>query len=136
MGRPKILLVEDEPDLAYILSSSFKNAGFELRIARSAESGLNVFPKYQPALVITDVMLPGMNGLEMVRKLRRTSQVPVLFLTARKDEEMRTLGCEARGDDYMRKPFSIRDLISRVKAILLRSVPEPARRQKAATRNN
>ena len=123
MTKQKILLVEDEEDLIYILSSNFRKEGFDFLIAKTAEAALQIARKHQPALVISDITLPGMDGLEMVRLLRQESQVPVLFLTARKDEVDRILGFRLGADDYVSKPFSIRELICRVKAVLHRASP-------------
>jgi DNA-binding response OmpR family regulator len=134
MANPKILLVEDERDLAFILSANFKNEGFDFHTAETAEAGLNMARKLQPALVISDITLPGMDGLEMVRLLRQESQVPVLFLTARKDEVNRILGFKLGADDYLGKPFSMQELICRVKAILHRASPRSSASRQASLR--
>lgn len=126
MPTPKILLVEDEQDLAFLIRSNFKLEGFDLSIAGSAEAGLRMARARKPDLVISDIMLPKMDGLEMVRILRQESQVPVLFLTARKDEVDRIIGFKLGADDYMSKPFSMRELLCRVRAILRRAAPRPA----------
>jgi DNA-binding response OmpR family regulator len=126
MAKQTILLVEDEQDLAYVVALNFKKEGFELLTAKTAEDGLRLARKRRPALVISDIMLPGMDGLEMVRILRQESQVPVLFLTARKDEVDRILGFKLGADDYLGKPFSMRELVCRVRAILHRANPRPA----------
>lgn len=134
MSKPKILLVEDEKDLAFILSSNFKKEGFDFFIAETAEDGLRMTRKLQPALVISDITLPGMDGLEMVRILRQESQVPVLFLTARKDEVNRILGFKLGGDDYLSKPFSMQELLCRVRAILHRVSPRSSDSRQASLR--
>lgn len=130
MNKPKILLVEDERDLAFIIAANFRKEGFEFQIAGTAEAGLKAVRAHKPALVISDISLPGMDGLEMVRILRQESQVPILFLTARKDEVNRILGFKLGADDYISKPFSMQELICRVKAILHRTNPvSPESRQ-------
>lgn len=134
MAKPKIILVEDEKDLAFVLASNFKMEGFDFRVARTAETGLKMIRKHPPALVIADVTLPGMDGLEMVRLLRQESQVPVLFLTAKKDEVSRVLGFKLGADDYVGKPFSMHELLCRVKAILHRAGPKTADAQQASLR--
>ena len=134
MIKPKILLVEDERDLAFIIASNFKKEGFEFFIASTAEAGLKAARKHLPALVISDITLPGMDGLEMVRILRQESQVPILFLTARKDEVNRILGFKLGADDYLSKPFSMQELICRVKAILHRTMPFSATSRQASLR--
>ena len=116
--RPTILLIEDEPDLAFILASNFESEGFDPHVAKSAEAGLVLARKLRPALVISDITLPGMDGLEMVRLLRQESRVPVLFLTARTDEADRIRGQDLGADGCFSKPFSMEELISRVKALL------------------
>ena len=134
MVKPKILLVEDERDLAFVLSVNFKKEGFDFLIAETAEDGLRMIRKHRPSLVISDITLPGMDGLEMVRILRQESQVPVLFLTARKDEVNRILGFKLGGDDYLGKPFSMQELICRVRAILYRLDPRSSASRQGALR--
>lgn len=121
MAKVRILLVEDEKDLAYILRSNFKKEGFDVLIAHTAEIGLRLARGKKPDLIVSDIMLPKMDGLEMVRQLRKEMQVPVLFLTARKDEVDRVMGLELGGDDYISKPFSTRELICRIRAVLRRA---------------
>lgn len=120
MSKQTILLVEDEKDLAFVLSETFKNEGFALLTARDGRAGLETARKRKPDLIVSDVMMPRMDGLEMLRELRRESSVPVLFLTARKDEADRVRGFDLGADDYLSKPFSMRELVCRVKAVLRR----------------
>lgn len=134
MIKPKILLVEDERDLAYVISANFRKEGFEFLTSSTAEAGLKAFRKHRPSLVISDISLPGMDGLEMVRILRQESQVPILFLTARKDEVNRILGFKLGADDYLSKPFSMQELICRVKAILHRTNPASSAAKQASLR--
>ena len=134
MAKPNIVLVEDEKDLAFVLVANFKMEGFDLRVARTAEAGLEAIRKRPPDLVIADITLPGMDGLDMVRILRQESQVPVLFLTAKKDEVNRVLGFKLGADDYVSKPFSMQELICRVKALLHRASPKTPDSQQASLR--
>jgi two-component system phosphate regulon response regulator PhoB len=116
-----LLVVEDEEDMAYVLSSLFRKEGYEVQVAKNGAAGLKVARKLKPDLVISDVMLPLMNGHEMIRLLRLESKVPVLFLTARRDEADRVRGFQLGADEYMTKPFSMRELVCRVRAVLRRA---------------
>jgi DNA-binding response OmpR family regulator len=120
-----MLIVEDEKDINHILRATFKKEGYNVYAAESAETGLKLAQKHTPDIFILDITLPKMDGLELMQKLRQTSKAPVLFLTAKKDEVDRILGLKMGADDYMTKPFSIRELSLRVKAILRHANPEP-----------
>ncbi len=113
-----ILIVEDEPDINYVLTSHFKMEGYGVLSAGSAEAGLKLAQARHPDLFILDITLPKMDGLELMRKLREFSAAPVLFLTAKRDEIDRIIGLKLGADDYITKPFSVRELSLRVKAIL------------------
>jgi len=124
----KILIVEDEPDVARLLRYNLEREGF--RITAIADGSLTLAEmRRDPAdLVILDLMLPGMDGLEICRQLRRHekySSTPILILTARSDEADRVVGLELGADDYVTKPFSMRELIARVRALLRRQEPVP-----------
>ncbi|MBI3548345.1 MAG: response regulator transcription factor [Elusimicrobia bacterium] len=121
MSEPTILIVEDERDINYILRTNFKKEGYNVLSATTAEAGLKLARQHRPDICILDIMLPNMDGLEMMKVLRQESQTPVLFLTAKKDEIDRILGLKMGADDYITKPFSIRELNYRVKAILNRT---------------
>lgn len=125
MERPKLLIVEDDRDLIELLRLRFQREGFAVTWALTGEDGLALAAKEDPALVILDIMLPGMDGLEVCRLLRRSSSVPIIFLTVRAGEAERLLGFKLGGDDYMMKPFSVDELVARVKAILNRKVAAP-----------
>lgn len=125
MAKTTILVVEDERAILYVLSSNLRREGFEVFTAKSAELGLTLARKHKPDLILLDVMLPKMDGLEMIGILRQESQVPVLFLTAKKSEVDRVLGFKLGADDYVTKPFSIEELLARIKAILNRVAPKP-----------
>jgi two-component system alkaline phosphatase synthesis response regulator PhoP len=114
----KILVVDDEPAIAELIEFNLTKAGYQVEVADNGTDGLELFRRVQPDLVILDVMLPGMDGLEVCRHIRAESKVPVLFLSARKEELDRVLGLEMGGDDYITKPFSPRELVARVKAVL------------------
>jgi DNA-binding response OmpR family regulator len=118
---PSILFVEDEVELARLVVRELEGAGYEVRHALDAPSALRVFGESQPDLIVLDWMLgPPMDGLELLRRLRQTSAVPVLMLTARAEEVDRVVGLEVGADDYLTKPFGTRELIARVRALLRR----------------
>lgn len=116
----KILVVEDEATLASTIAYNLKKAGHDVRTAGDGELGLKLAADDPPDLVVLDVMLPTIDGFDVCRELRRTSSVPILMLTARDDEIDRVVGLEIGADDYMAKPFSMRELLARVKALLRR----------------
>jgi DNA-binding response OmpR family regulator len=122
---PVILVVEDEPVIAELLRSYLARDGFEVRVARDGESGLAAIAQHRPAAVILDVGLPGIDGTEVCRRLRADRDwTPVLFVTARDDEVDRVLGLELGADDYVTKPFSPREVVARVRAVLRRRQPD------------
>ncbi len=116
----KILVVEDEISLQETLAYNLKKQGYEVVIAGDGPSALEVVRNSKPDLILLDIMLPGMDGFEVCRKLRSEVSTPVLMLTARDDEIDRVVGLEVGADDYLTKPFSMRELIARVKAMLRR----------------
>lgn len=118
---PKILLVEDEPSIAENIVYALKTEGFEVVWHQTAAEGLSAFEAGAFRLVILDVGLPDANGFELCKQVRTSSSVPIIFVTARKDEIDRVVGLEIGGDDYVVKPFSPRELSARVKAILRRA---------------
>lgn len=120
MGK-KILLVEDDKTLLDVLRYNLEREGYQIVTSTDGAEALKVFRTLSPDLVVLDIMLPGLDGFEVCRILRQESSVPVLMLTARTQEIDRVLGLEFGADDYMTKPFSIRELIARTKAILRRS---------------
>ena len=126
--EPKILFVDDDRDLLEMLCSIFRRAGYaDLVTASSGPEALQVWREQQPALIVLDVMMPGMDGFEVLREIRRTSRIPVLMLTARGEAEDRIEGLETGADDYLPKPFLPKELLLRVGAILHRAYPEPTR---------
>ena len=124
----KILVVDDDPRLRDLVALALERAGFTVITAANGQTALTHAARENPDLVVLDIGLPELDGLEVCRRLRARSSVPVLFLTARADEIDRILGLELGADDYVTKPFSPRELVARVRAILKRSQPAPAAR--------
>jgi two-component system phosphate regulon response regulator PhoB len=127
MARNRVFVVEDEPDIAEVLEYNLQKEGYEVEIAHRGDTALEAIRRDPPDLLILDLMLPGLDGLELTRALRRqsqTSQVPILMLTAKGDEVDRIVGFELGADDYIAKPFSPREVVLRVKAVLRRLQPE------------
>lgn len=123
MGRERILLIEDEPDIAEVLQYNLEKEGFVVETARRGDSGLEAIRREPPDLILLDLMLPGVDGLELTRMLKRdsgTSRLPIVMLTARGEEVDRIVGLELGADDYISKPFSPREVVLRVKAVLRR----------------
>lgn len=116
----KILLVDDEAALTKTIQAYLAQEGYQVQVAQDGLTALNVVRSFQPHLIILDIMLPGLNGLEVLRQLRRHSDVYVLMLTARGDETDKVVGLTLGADDYLTKPFSPRELVARVQAILRR----------------
>jgi DNA-binding response OmpR family regulator len=115
-----ILLIEDAQDLAQVIQRQLGDAGYRVLCAGDGAAGLQMFRSYGPDLVILDWMLPKLDGLLVLREIRAESPVPVLMLTARKEEADRVIGLEVGADDYLTKPFSMRELLARVRALLRR----------------
>ena len=117
-----ILIVEDEYAVARGIEYALKQEGYEVTVARNGEEGLEAATRNAPDLVILDVRLPGMDGFEMLRRVRGAgNKAPVLFLTARDEEMDKVIGLELGADDYLTKPFGLRELMSRIKALLRRA---------------
>jgi two-component system OmpR family response regulator len=118
----RVLVVDDEQNLSELLSLALGYEGWDVKSASNGTSALDVAKEFQPDMAVLDVMLPDMDGLEVLRRLRaRTERLPVLFLTARDAVEDRIAGLTAGGDDYVTKPFSIEELVLRLRALLRRS---------------
>lgn len=127
--NPTILVVEDEPAILELVAINLKHAGFLVVRASSAEEGDSAIRAALPDLVILDWMLPGQSGISLAKKLRadeRTRELPIIMLTARVHEEDKILGLEAGADDYVTKPFSPKELVARVRAVLRRRSPHLA----------
>ncbi|MCG3206109.1 MAG: Alkaline phosphatase synthesis transcriptional regulatory protein PhoP [Elusimicrobia bacterium] len=121
MAKEKILIVEDEKDLVKILKYNLEKEGYRPLVSYDGESGLALFRKEKPDLIILDLMLPKLDGFEFCRIARQESKVPILMLTAKSEEVDRVLGLELGADDYVSKPYSVREVMSRIKAILRRT---------------
>jgi DNA-binding response OmpR family regulator len=119
-AAPLILVVEDEPTIAAAISARLQAEGFRVEVAADGPSGVAAAAARAPALAILDVMLPGFDGLEVCRRIQAARPVPVLMLTARDDETDKLVGLAVGADDYLTKPFSPRELVARVKALLRR----------------
>jgi two-component system, OmpR family, response regulator RegX3 len=116
-----VLVVEDEPAIVEAVSYALELEGFQVMSARGGREGLETARRVNPAVVILDVMLPGMSGLDVCRQLRRESDVPIIMLTAKEGEADKVAGLELGADDYITKPFSMRELVARVRAQLRRA---------------
>ena len=120
----KLLIVDDEPAILETVETKMRREGYSTFTADSAEEALRLFRRVRPDLVILDVMLPGRSGLDLCRTIRKDSATPILFVSARADEEDRVRGLELGADDYLAKPFTLGELAARVKAILRRATGE------------
>jgi phosphate regulon transcriptional regulator PhoB len=129
MSIKKVLIVEDETDIAELVSYNLGRQGFETEIARTGSEGLDMARKGRYDLIVLDLMLPGMDGLEVCRAVRQhvpTKNIPIIMLTAKSEETDKIVGLELGADDYMTKPFSPKELVARVRAVLRRA---PASRE-------
>lgn len=127
MDKIKILLVEDEAVLAMLIRETLETQGFEIRVAANGVEGWSQFNNYQPDLCIVDVFMPRKDGFSLVSDIRKVNeQIPIIFLTARTQTADVIKGLETGADDYMKKPFSMAELILRIKSLIKRSLPLPA----------
>ncbi len=124
-----ILIIEDEPELVRVLRSYLENAGFQVMTAYRGDSGLSTWEHRRPDLVILDLNLPGLDGLEVAREIRKKAKTPLIMLTARVEETDQVVGLELGADDYITKPFSPRVVVARVRALLRRSMKGPIERR-------
>jgi DNA-binding response OmpR family regulator len=125
MMSKKILVVDDEPKIAEICQDYLKAAGYQVVIAMTGPDGLSMARRERPDLIVLDLMLPEMDGLDVCRTLRRESDVPIIMLTARVEETDTLIGLEIGADDYITKPFSPRELVARVRVVLRRGSGDP-----------
>ena len=116
----KVLIIEDEQELSNVLKAYLQRAGFDVLIADRGDQGINLWQDNKPDMVLLDLNLPGMDGIDIARKIRQTDDTPIIMVTARVDEVDRLLGLELGADDYITKPFSPREVVARVKAVLRR----------------
>jgi two-component system alkaline phosphatase synthesis response regulator PhoP len=124
-----ILIIEDEPELVKVLRSYLEQAGFNVLTAYRGDSGLSTWEHKHPDLVILDLNLPGLDGLDVAREIRRKGNTPIIMLTARVEEMDQLIGLELGADDYIPKPFSPRVVLARVRALLRRSMSSPVASQ-------
>jgi two-component system alkaline phosphatase synthesis response regulator PhoP len=120
MPNTKILVVDDEPSIVNLVTAYLKPEGYEVYTASDGPSGLKAARTYKPDLIVLDIMLPGMDGIEVLNRLRRESEVYVILLTARTEETDKVVGLSVGADDYVTKPFSPRELVARIKSALRR----------------
>jgi DNA-binding response OmpR family regulator len=118
--NPTILVVDDEPAIVDVLAYNLKKAHYRVLVARDGKSAIEIAQQERPDLIVLDLMLPGIDGLEVCRSLRREGDVPIIMLTARDEEVDRVVGLELGADDYVVKPFSVRELLARIKTVLRR----------------
>jgi two-component system alkaline phosphatase synthesis response regulator PhoP len=131
-GKPQtVLVVEDESSIASFVSLYLKNAGYTVRTASTGTEALSQLQGGDVALTVLDLMLPDIDGIEVCRRIRKTSDMPILMLTARDEDVDKIIGLEVGADDYMTKPFNPRELVARVKSILRRAAPERRERESA-----
>src|SRR5438067_1779833 len=124
--KPRILVVDDEPQLTRVLLRGLSAKDYEVRVAGDGEFALQTFRDWPPALVITDLAMPNMGGLELCRRLREISDVPIIVLSVRGEEKTKVEALDAGADDYVTKPFGMDELLARIRAALRRQSPTDA----------
>jgi two-component system KDP operon response regulator KdpE len=124
--QPRILVVDDEPQLTRVLRTGLKSRGYEVRAAADGLAGFEAFNDWHPDLVITDLAMPNVDGLELCRRLRAVSQVPIIVLSAKGEEKTKVEALDLGADDFVTKPFGIDELLARVRASLRRATAPPA----------
>lgn len=121
--RPHILVVDDEPQITRVLRTSLSAQGYDIRVANSGEMALEIMKDWQPSLIITDLSMPSIDGVQLCRTVRAVSQVPIVVLSVRDKEQQKVEALDAGADDYVTKPFGMNELLARVRANL-RRVPQ------------
>lgn len=121
--RPHILVVDDEPQITRVLRTTLSAQGYEIRVANDGETALEIAKDFIPDLVLTDLAMPNMSGIELCKRLRQTSQVPIVVLSVRGEERSKVEALDSGADDYVTKPFSSGELLARIRAALRRSPP-------------
>lgn len=127
-GKPRILIVDDEPQIGRVMRTGLSSHGFEVRVASDGEAGLDLFNDWQPALVISDLSMPNVGGLELCRRLRLVSDVPIIVLSVKSEESTKVEALDAGADDYVTKPFGLDELLARIRAALRRTSTRPTDR--------
>jgi two-component system KDP operon response regulator KdpE len=120
-GKPRILVVDDEPQLIRVLRTGLSSRGYDVRAAADGVIGFEIFSDWNPDLLITDLAMPNMDGLELCRKVRASSQVPIIILSAKGEEKIKVQALDIGADDFVTKPFGIDELLARVRASLRRA---------------
>jgi two-component system, OmpR family, KDP operon response regulator KdpE len=123
--RQRILIVDDEPQITRVLRTGLTTRGYEVRVAADGESALDTFNDWHPDLVVTDLAMPNLDGLELCRRLRLVSQIPIIVLSVKGEEKTKVEALDAGADDFVTKPFSMEELLARVRATLRRA-PAPS----------
>ncbi|HEX8266847.1 MAG TPA: response regulator transcription factor [Pyrinomonadaceae bacterium] len=123
-SKPRILIVDDEPQIARVLRTGLTAHGYDTNVAVDGVSALEVFGEWKPDLIVTDLAMPNMNGLQLCRKMREISQVPIIVLSVRGEEQTKIQALDAGADDYVTKPFGIGELLARIRALLRRAGTE------------
>ena len=132
MMNTKILLVDDDPNIRQLVNLYLVEEGFEVAMADRGDTALTAFQQSQPNLILLDLMLPGMDGWQVCREVRKTSNVPIIMLTAKDETFDKVLGLELGADDYIVKPFDMKELVARIKAVLRRfQQPDQSQEHKA-----
>ena len=135
MAAGRVLVVEDDEGIREMLRYNLASAGFSVQEASDGATGLRTARTSKPDLILLDLMLPGMSGLDFCRAVRKTSQVPIIMLTARDTEVDKIVGLELGADDYITKPFSIREVLARVNSVLRRAQPDSGQARSAPERD-
>jgi len=130
--KQRILIVDDEPQITRVLRTGLTTRGYDLRVAADGESALDTFNDFHPDLVVTDLAMPNLDGLELCRRLRLVSQVPIIVLSVKGEEKTKVEALDAGADDFVTKPFSMEELLARVRATLRRA-PAPSAEDVDAT---
>jgi two-component system response regulator RegX3 len=125
MAKPRVLVIENEESISEPLAEALEREGFAAQVAATAGGGMELFRTWSPELVLLDVMLPDGDGREVLRDIRAVSRVPVVMLTARGEESDKIVGLELGADDYVTKPFSAKELVARMRAVLRRTAASP-----------
>ena len=120
--KPRVLIVDDEAQIGRVMRTSLSTHGFDVRVAADGEAALDLFNDWHPALVITDLSMPNMGGLELCRRLRLTSSVPIIVLSVKSEERVKVEALDAGADDYVTKPFGMDELLARIRATLRRAL--------------
>jgi two-component system KDP operon response regulator KdpE len=124
--KQRILVVDDEPQIGRVMRTGLTSHGFDVRVATDGEAALDLFNDWRPALVITDLSMPNVSGLEFCRRLRLVSQVPIIVLSVKSEERVKVEALDAGADDYVTKPFGMDELLARIRAALRRRSLPPA----------